>query len=110
MLRAMLRGLLTHKLRLLLSALAIVLGTAFMSAAFVGGDTIAKGFNDMFSQINENLDVQVTGRSDVPGWRGGDEVVTAVVPADVAQQLSSVDGVAEATPQVVSDGARVIDR
>jgi len=110
MIKAMLRGLLAHKLRLLLSALAIVLGTAFMSAAFVGGDTISKGFNDMFSQINENLDVQVTGRSDVPGLPDGSQVVTAVVPEGVARSLSGVDGVAMATPQVASDGARVIDK
>ncbi len=110
MVRAMLRGLLAHRLRLLLSALAIVLGTAFMSAAFVGGDTIAKGFHDMFSQINENLDVQVTGKSEVPAGQRGMDVVTAVVPADVAEQLSTVDGVEKATPRVFSEGARVIDK
>ena len=35
MFRAMLRGLLTHKLRLLLSSLAVILGTMFMSGAFI---------------------------------------------------------------------------
>lgn len=110
MLKAMLRGLLAHKLRLVLSALAIVLGTAFMSAAFVGGDTISKGFNDMFSQLNENLDAQVTAKSDVPGTPGGGDVVTATVPQSVADSVAAVDGVAEAKPQVVSDGARVIDK
>ncbi|HZM75390.1 MAG TPA: FtsX-like permease family protein [Candidatus Limnocylindrales bacterium] len=110
MLKAMLRGLLAHKLRLLLSALAIVLGTAFMSAAFVGGDTISKGFTEMFSQINENLDVQVTAKSDAPQPQGGSDIVTAVVPKDVADRLETVDGVEHATPQVISDGARVIDK
>src|SRR5687767_7790143 len=111
MLKAMLRGLFAHKLRLLLSALAIVLGTAFMSAAFVGGDTISKGFTEMFSQINDNLDVQVTGKSDVPeGQDGGGVVVTALVPKDVAERLATVEGVAHATPQVVSGGARVLDK
>ena len=110
MLKAMLRGLLAHKLRLLLSALAIVLGTAFMSAAFVGGDTISKGFTEMFSQINENLDVQVTAKSDVPQGQNGPDVVTATVPKEVADGLQAVEGVEHATPQVISDGARVIDK
>ena len=67
MLKAMLRGLFAHKLRLILSALAIILGTAFMSAAFVGGDTISKGFTELFSTINEDIDAQVTATSEVPG-------------------------------------------
>jgi hypothetical protein len=66
MLKAMLRGLVAHKLRLILSALAVILGTAFMTAAFVGGDTIKKGFNELFSTVNENIDVQVTGKTDLP--------------------------------------------
>ena len=53
MFKAMLRGLLTHKLRLLLSSLAVVLGTMFMSGAFVGGDTIAVGFERLFATIND---------------------------------------------------------
>ena len=55
MLKAMLRGLFAHKLRLILSGLAVILGTAFMTAAYVGGDTIRQGFNELFSTVNENV-------------------------------------------------------
>ncbi|MEV6969596.1 FtsX-like permease family protein [Hamadaea sp. NPDC051192] len=106
MFKAMLRGLLAHKLRLLLSALAIILGTMFMSGAFIAGDTIAQGFTGLFSTINSDLDVQVTGKSEVSDQQSG--VVTATVPQSVADTVGTVDGVEKATPQVASDGARVI--
>ncbi|WP_027347247.1 ABC transporter permease [Hamadaea tsunoensis] len=108
MLKAMLRGLLAHKLRLLLSALAIVLGTMFMSAAFVAGDTVAQGFTSLFSTVNSNLDVQVTGVSAT--GQDNPDVITALVPQSVADQVAKVDGVQESTAQVISDGARVIDK
>jgi putative ABC transport system permease protein len=108
MLKAMLRGLFAHKLRLVLSALAVILGTAFMTAAFVGGDTIKKGFNELFSTVNENIDVQVTGKNDVPGQGNDQSLITAVVPRSVADQLETVPGAQKVTPQVFSEGARVI--
>jgi putative ABC transport system permease protein len=111
MLKAMLRGLFAHKLRLVLSALAIVLGTGFMSAAFISGDTISRGFTDLFSTVNESIDVQVTAKSDIPGVPGGSEaVITATVPQSVADQLKSVPGAEMVTPQVASDGARVLGK
>jgi len=110
MLKAMLRGLLSHKLRLLLSALAVVLGTMFMSAAFVAGDTMAKGFEQLFATVNENLDVQVTARNDAPESEQGSEIVTAFVDQATADRLENVPGVADATPHVSTDGARVVGK
>jgi putative ABC transport system permease protein len=108
MLKAMLRGLVAHKLRLVLSALAIVLGTMFMSAAFVAGDTVARGFSSLFSTVNSTLDVQVTAVS--PAGTQDSGIVTAAIPQSVANEIGRVDGVKKATPQVMSDGARVIDK
>jgi putative ABC transport system permease protein len=106
----MLRGLLTHKLRLLLSSLAVILGTMFMSGAFIGGDTIAAGFEQLFATINTDLDVQVTAKSDAPASQQGNEVVTAFVDQATADKVAAVTGVARATPMVTSDGARVIGK
>jgi putative ABC transport system permease protein len=108
MLKAMLRGLVAHKLRLVLSALAIVLGTMFMSAAFIAGDTVSQGFTALFSTINSTLDVQVSGESETGTPDSG--VITALIPQSVADEVGQVDGVKKATPQVISDGARVIDK
>jgi putative ABC transport system permease protein len=110
MFKAMLRGLLTHKLRLLLSSVAVVLGTMFMSGAFIGGDTIAVGFERLFATFTANLDVQVAAESDAPPSQQDNEVITAFVDPGTAGAVAKVDGVATATPMVTSDGARVVGK
>src|SRR5262245_26201005 len=110
MFKAMLRSLLTHKLRLLLSAVAVVLGTMFMSGAFIGGDTVAAGFEQLFATVNTNLDVQVTAKSEAPVSPQGSGVATAFLDRATADKVAGVEGVARATPTVVSDGARVIGK
>jgi putative ABC transport system permease protein len=109
MFKAMLRGLLTHKLRLLLSALAVVLGTMFMSGAFIGGDTIANGFTALFSTVNADLDVQVTAKSNVPGDQQG-VAPTAFINAATVAKTTTIDGVRKAVSQVRSDGALVVGK
>ncbi|MCA2211643.1 ABC transporter permease [Jidongwangia harbinensis] len=60
MLRASLRGLLSRKLRLTLAVVAIVLGTGFLSGAFVLTDTLGARFSKLFESINQNVAVQIT--------------------------------------------------
>jgi putative ABC transport system permease protein len=60
MLRASLRGLFARKLRLTLAVVAIVLGTGFLSGAFVLTDTLGARFEKLFASINQNVAVQVT--------------------------------------------------
>lgn len=110
MFKAMLRGLLAHKLRLVLSALAVVLGTMFMSGALIGGDSINKGISELFSSIGENIDVEVTAAKPPGQQPGGDDLITKTVPQDVVDKLSGVDGASGVIPNVFSDGARVIDK
>ncbi len=105
----MLRGLLAHKLRLVLSALAVVLGTMFMAGAFIGGDTVSTGFDRLFTTINANLDVQVTAKQTGPDSDQG-SVVTSFVPQGVVDEISKVDGVATAAAHVTSDGARIVGK
>ncbi|HEU4425157.1 MAG TPA: FtsX-like permease family protein [Pilimelia sp.] len=59
MLRASLRGLFSRKLRLLLAVVAIVLGVAFLSGAFVLTDSLGARFSTLFESINQNVSVQV---------------------------------------------------
>ncbi len=92
--RAMLRGLLAHKLRLLLSSLAVVLGTMFMSGAFIGGDTLATGFDRLFTQVNTNLDVQVTAKSSGPTDQRERPGSPPSSPQAMADRVKTVDGVA----------------
>ena len=63
-----LKGLLAHKLRLALTALAIVLGVTFISGTFVLTDTLHNTFTALFGNIYQNIDFQVrgVGRSSAP--------------------------------------------
>ena len=56
-----LKGLLAHKLRLALTALAIVLGVTFISGTFVLTDTLHNTFSVLFGSIYPRVDFQVRG-------------------------------------------------
>ena len=55
------KGLLAHKLRLALTALAIVLGVTFISGTFVLTDTLHNTFTTLFGNIYQKVDFQVRG-------------------------------------------------
>ena len=51
MLHAALKSLLARKLRLLLTAIAVVLGVGFTAGTFVLTDTALKSFDDLFGNV-----------------------------------------------------------
>jgi putative ABC transport system permease protein len=106
MIRATLKSLLSRKLRLLLSALAVVLGVMFVSGAFVLTDTLGKSFENLFAGINESIDVQVTGKPKIESQ--SDQEIPANIPASVVEEVESAPGVEKVTPGVFAAGARVI--
>ena len=59
--RVTIKGLLAHKLRLALTALAIVLGVTFIAGTFVLTDTLNRTFDTLFGNIYQNVDFQVRG-------------------------------------------------
>ncbi len=61
MLRVTFRSLLARKLRLLLSATAIVLGVSFVSGALTLTDTLGRVFDTLFVSVNAKTDVEVRG-------------------------------------------------
>jgi putative ABC transport system permease protein len=56
-----LKGLLAHKLRLLLTALAIILGVTFISGTFILTDTLHNTVTSLFSSVYSKIDFQVRG-------------------------------------------------
>ena len=58
MLKATLKGLLAHKLRLGMSAFAIILGVAFVAGTFVFTDTLNRSFTDLFRQTAPDVTVR----------------------------------------------------
>ena len=61
MLKVTLKGLAAHKLRFVLTAVAVMIGVAFMSGTFVLTDTIRQTFDDLFADIYKNTDAVVRG-------------------------------------------------
>ena len=99
MVRAVLKGLLAHKLRLFLTAMAVVLGVSFVAGTFVLTDTINKTFDTLFDEISAGTDVSVRAAS---GFGEGASTETArdTVPASVLETVRRVPGVAAADGSV----------
>lgn len=98
-----LRSIWEHKRRLVSTVLAIVLGVAFMSGTFVFADTIDKVFDDLFSDVNEEVDVQVQGETLFDGGFGGADA-RQDLDISVIDTVLGVDGVERAAPYVSSIG------
>ena len=104
-----LRSIWEHKRRLVSTVLAIVLGVAFMSGTFVFADTIDKVFDDLFSDVNEEVDVQVQGVTLFDGGFGGGDARQELDIA-VADTVAAVDGVERVAPFVQTLGFGATNR
>jgi putative ABC transport system permease protein len=60
MLRVALKGLVARKLRLLMTALSVALGVAFVAGTFIFSDTLNSNFDSVFSEANQGVDVEVS--------------------------------------------------
>ena len=56
MIRLTLKNLAAHKMRLLSTALAVLLGVAFMAGTLVFNDTLTSTFDDLVSEANAGVD------------------------------------------------------
>src|ERR1019366_1352579 len=89
------KGLLAHKLRLALTALAIVLGVTFISGTFVLTDTLHNTFNTLFGHIYQNIDFEIRGKAAFTDSSGGNAVRKAI-PESLLAPVRGVAGVAAA--------------
>ncbi|MGY1700193.1 ABC transporter permease [Geodermatophilus sp. SYSU D00766] len=102
--RATLRSLLAHKLRLALSAVAIVLGVAFVAGTMIFTDTLDRTFTDLFESTASDVAVTPEGGTDgVDGPAG-----TLSVPGALVGQVRAVDGVAAAEGYVQAQGVYLL--
>ena len=93
--RVTIKGLLAHKLRFLLTALAVMLGVAFMSGTMVLTDTISRTFDNLFADVNRGTDAFVRSRESLTSSFGGDRQ-RGRIPASLLPEIESVDGAAKA--------------
>ena len=91
------KGLLAHKLRLALTALAIVLGVTFISGTFVLTDTLHNTFTELFGNIYAKIDFQVRG---VAQLGSGGNAVRDELPGSLLATIRGVPGAAAADGQV----------
>jgi putative ABC transport system permease protein len=95
--RVTIKGLLAHKLRLALTALAIVIGVTFIAGTLVLTDTLHSTFNTLFSNIYQNIDFQVRG---VAQFGSGGTATRNPVPESVLSNIRAVPGVEAADGSV----------
>ncbi|QXJ26690.1 FtsX-like permease family protein [Actinomadura graeca] len=105
MLRTTLAGLLAHKLRLLLTAVAITLGVGFISGTFVLTDTMDKGVARTFARSAGKVDAAILPRGDAPPGGGDSDEVG--IPAGVLARVKALPGVTEVQGAVRGDAALV---
>src|SRR5438045_5295581 len=90
--RVTLAGVVAHRLRYALTALAVLLGVAFIAGTFVLNDTINASFNGLFDQIYQGTSAVV--RAAEPFNPGADfNVQRQRIPASLAGRLAKVRGV-----------------
>jgi putative ABC transport system permease protein len=91
------KGLLAHKLRLALTALAIVLGVTFISGTFVLTDTLHNTFSVLFGNVYQKVDFQVRG---VAQLGSGANASRNELPESLLATVRGVPGVAVAQGEV----------
>ncbi|HEY5136336.1 MAG TPA: FtsX-like permease family protein [Candidatus Nanopelagicales bacterium] len=110
MLRAALRSLLQHKLRLSLTLLAVVVGVAFVAGTYIFTDSLKRSFDALFTAPQPDVTVSVDSALGAPGGGGGgpssDQAPT--LPESLVRTVGAVEGVAAAYGVVGADGALVI--
>lgn len=100
MLRATFRSLLARKLRLLLSATAVVLGVSFVAGALILTNTLGRVFDDLFASVSARTAVEVRGQVPFAGAGHHGDPVRLPLPASLLTQLTGVAGVAAAVGDV----------
>jgi putative ABC transport system permease protein len=107
-LKVTLHGLLAHKLRLGLTAVAIVLGIAFVSSTFVVGDTVNHVFGDIFTSANQGIAVVVEGQTLAGSSQDIGGAARLPVPGSLVPSVQKVDGVVEADGIIFRNGATLL--
>lgn len=103
MLSASLKSVLGRKLRLLMSAIAVILGVAFVSGSFVFTDTLSKSFDGLMSSSVGDVVVRPAGSEVTMGG-------TQTIPGSLVETLAKAPGAARADGNVTDYSTFVISK
>ncbi|HZL65574.1 MAG TPA: FtsX-like permease family protein, partial [Thermoleophilia bacterium] len=107
MIRIAWRSLTAHKLRTILTTLAILLGVAMISGTYVLTDQIDKGFQQIFTDAYKGTDVTVTRAQSFSGSQMSSS--TAGLPESLVPTVKQVQGVSVAVGYVTGSGAVAVN-
>ena len=104
--RVTLKGLAMHKMRAVLTTLAVVIGVAMISGAYVVSDTMLSAANSLSSSAYDNTDAVVTKKQ---AFNQSNTVGTAVtIPQQTIAKVRSLPQVAAATGDI-TEQAKLIN-
>ena len=98
MFKISLKGVLAHKTRLLMTALAVVIATAFLSSTFIFSDTIRSTFDSLFADVFRNTDAFVRSSNVIEAEFGAEQ--RDRIPESLVAEVAAVPGVADAQGEV----------
>ncbi|MEU3251340.1 FtsX-like permease family protein [Streptomyces sp. NPDC006997] len=107
-LKTSMRNFFSHKGRMALSAVAVLLSVGFVCGTLVFTDTMTTTFDKLFEATSADVSVSAEGSSDT-GETTSDNGKPPVMPASVLSDVTEVEGVKEAEGAVFSTSVTVID-
>ena len=107
MFRIALKGILGRKARLILTSLAVILGTSFLAGTSVFSDTLNRTFDNLFSDVFKNVDAYVRSTQVIDADFGQEE--RQRITADLVSIVEKVPGVRDASPDIQAF-ARIIGK
>src|SRR5680860_1449960 len=85
-----------------MTALAVILGVAFLSGTLVLNDTISRTFDELFANVNEGTDASVRSRSKIDDQFSGTQ--RERIPGSLVSEIARVDPVAHQDGEAVVQG------
>ena len=109
MLRVALKGLAGRKLRAVLTAIAIILGVAMISATFILTDTINNAFTSIFTQTYKNADAIISAKTAFTN-DNGNAVQAPSFPQSLLGRIRALPDVNAAEGSVTDDQTKLVAR
>ncbi|HYN65949.1 MAG TPA: FtsX-like permease family protein [Ornithinibacter sp.] len=110
MLRATWRSVFARKLRLFLSAFAVILGVAFVSGSYVFTDTLGRAFTGLTSGAVGDVIVRPGTSADSGGGFGGGTAGGRTISSSLVDELATVPGAARADGRISNFGTFVVGK
>jgi putative ABC transport system permease protein len=92
------KGILAHKIRIVLTSIAVVLGVSFMTGTLVLSDTISRTFDNLITNVNSGLSAQIRAKAAFKDEQGNEQ--RNRIDASIVNTVRRVPGVKDAEVNV----------